>query len=709
MGPPSQTLPSLNFRQLAPLRSPNLPSSSHTSSYFTQQRNRSTSESVANDALRTLRNPPFLNLPEPPTMSTSSSSTKKGEVLPPLAAFGHTTSATLPFHADSSGRSAKQTLPTQSSHYHPYQQHQPSFQKSMTSSMFRSPPSSHSNQPPSSPRAYYPPMSPQSLHNVASPADHRFYSPASSQANDHSLQDSRESSLMDGDDSNARKLAKSHVPSACLNCKRAHLACDVSRPCRRCINLGKTDTCIDVQHKKRGRPRLRDREAAAVAAAAAEQAELATGSQDHSSGLPGQRLRGSFSSSSSGPTMKRSPRSDASTFLSPAADGSLFSSSAIKAPPSSTSMSSIGPRGRSVSSSISLWSQGARTGAVVAPHEYSDSPSTVTLILSTGLQCARCSIESQALLGFSPSDLLERSLFELVHPSEKQRLEQLWLSLIEPVGVKPQVVPANAETVMTLSPSILMAPAPGTVFMQETMRLRQRSGIFDFYSIRLHLGGGFGADLYQPQSLSRAYIVASLLKLGNDATHPDPNFLREGGWNKREDTRNFSTPQLRGRQGDGGEGGASYHGKKEPFSAEITSPPTRTGHFPPSSAPSRFDWQQLDSDNKPARAPQQQALKEEKHLHLHSAPPPPPYSRSIHRDEYSQNGASDAFHHLPPPQQDSRPRSTHDMDITPPSSAVRTTFDNTASAETTTKSGTGHMVAPSFSYSSRAERGGITC
>lgn len=30
------------------------------------------------------------------------------------------------------------------------------------------------------------------------------------------------------------------------------------RPCPRCVGLGKQDTCKDVQHKKRGRPRLRD-------------------------------------------------------------------------------------------------------------------------------------------------------------------------------------------------------------------------------------------------------------------------------------------------------------------------------------------------------------------------------------------------------------------------------------------------------------------
>ncbi|TGZ80859.1 hypothetical protein EX30DRAFT_364222 [Ascodesmis nigricans] len=56
----------------------------------------------------------------------------------------------------------------------------------------------------------------------------------------------------------ATKRPKSHVASACIHCKKAHLACDVSRPCARCVGLGKQDTCHDVQHKKRGRPRLRD-------------------------------------------------------------------------------------------------------------------------------------------------------------------------------------------------------------------------------------------------------------------------------------------------------------------------------------------------------------------------------------------------------------------------------------------------------------------
>ena len=45
-----------------------------------------------------------------------------------------------------------------------------------------------------------------------------------------------------------------HVRKACIHCKKAHLACDEARPCKRCVHLGKTD-CIDVEHKRRGRPR----------------------------------------------------------------------------------------------------------------------------------------------------------------------------------------------------------------------------------------------------------------------------------------------------------------------------------------------------------------------------------------------------------------------------------------------------------------------
>lgn len=43
-----------------------------------------------------------------------------------------------------------------------------------------------------------------------------------------------------------RTGAKANVSAACGPCKKAHLACDVQRPCKRCTNMGKEDMCEDV-------------------------------------------------------------------------------------------------------------------------------------------------------------------------------------------------------------------------------------------------------------------------------------------------------------------------------------------------------------------------------------------------------------------------------------------------------------------------------
>ena len=40
--------------------------------------------------------------------------------------------------------------------------------------------------------------------------------------------------------SRSGRRSKSHVANACGNCKRAHLSCDVQRPCNRCVSTGKT-------------------------------------------------------------------------------------------------------------------------------------------------------------------------------------------------------------------------------------------------------------------------------------------------------------------------------------------------------------------------------------------------------------------------------------------------------------------------------------
>lgn len=48
-----------------------------------------------------------------------------------------------------------------------------------------------------------------------------------------------------------------HISSACVHCKKKHLRCDSARPCARCVREDKCSSCVDVEHKKRGRPPLK--------------------------------------------------------------------------------------------------------------------------------------------------------------------------------------------------------------------------------------------------------------------------------------------------------------------------------------------------------------------------------------------------------------------------------------------------------------------
>lgn len=110
-----------------------------------------------------------------------------------------------------------------------------------------------------------PPMltynTPESISSVHGTPRQPYVSPAPSITLQHSEQQIRNTipeSNPQVTSPRSQRKTKGHVASACVPCKRAHLRCDAQRPCSRCITHGKEDACVDVQHKKRGRPRLRD-------------------------------------------------------------------------------------------------------------------------------------------------------------------------------------------------------------------------------------------------------------------------------------------------------------------------------------------------------------------------------------------------------------------------------------------------------------------
>lgn len=102
---------------------------------------------------------------------------------------------------------------------------------------------------------------PESVHSLHGTPRQPYVSPAPSITPQHSASQLRTAVPDPGTrvtSPRSQRKTKGHVASACVPCKKAHLRCDSQRPCSRCVTHGKEDTCVDVRHKKRGRPRLRD-------------------------------------------------------------------------------------------------------------------------------------------------------------------------------------------------------------------------------------------------------------------------------------------------------------------------------------------------------------------------------------------------------------------------------------------------------------------
>ncbi|RUS21292.1 hypothetical protein BC938DRAFT_475445 [Jimgerdemannia flammicorona] len=75
-----------------------------------------------------------------------------------------------------------------------------------------------------------------------------------STTSEHHLPVGTSSPITSGGDQTETSRPKVYVLKACVSCKASHVACDIGRPCQRCVRLNKADTCVDAERKKRGRP-----------------------------------------------------------------------------------------------------------------------------------------------------------------------------------------------------------------------------------------------------------------------------------------------------------------------------------------------------------------------------------------------------------------------------------------------------------------------
>ncbi|KAL7310741.1 hypothetical protein PS15m_010205 [Mucor circinelloides] len=264
-----------------------------------------------------------------------------------------------------------------------------------------------------------------------------------------------------------------HVPTACINCKKAHLACDLSRPCKRCSTLGKSDSCIDIKHKKRGRPKL-------TSIKKWQQATTLTVNKPYQSTPP-------ITSS----TLPSTP----TPFVPLHASPTLFSS-----PISSFKM----------------------TASREIPKEEQRSPKEMmTMFLSMDLCCARVSDESMQFLSTNPTQMGHCSFYDIIHPESSETLSRIHRILLDnchrhvtqPISFKP----ASSETFLTTSAAQLLSIANGSQTIKETLKFKSSVSLFE---CRFYLGGGFGGDLFVSNTLEQLYMVCLVTK--KPAVSPPP-------------------------------------------------------------------------------------------------------------------------------------------------------------------------------------------
>ncbi|KAF9417049.1 hypothetical protein BGZ94_010052 [Podila epigama] len=349
------------------------------------------------------------------------------------------------------------------------------------------------------------------------------------------------------------KPAKAHVPSACINCKKAHLACDLSRPCKRCISVGKDDTCRDVEHKKRGRPKLVDK---ALGAWGPSRKDL---SVETAAGLAKTRVKGKYTKSanykSSKKTLSVTPANPdhllISTTTTTHADAAHQQRhqhqhqqqqqqqqlSSPYTPHSNDHMPTVvyrTPQQEYRDRPLSIHSEPDHASHDQHDTYYPSPPTTkvkqtqelysrptgalATLFLTMDFICARVSDESQALWGFHPHDISHKALHSIVASEDQAKMSSLLRTIKDAVfyAASPNApqhlthfpfLDSSSPVFFQNRPGIMSSSAPGSSEYTDVVRVVCADGSSDLFNIRLYVGGGLGTDLSRGLNIEHAYVV----------------------------------------------------------------------------------------------------------------------------------------------------------------------------------------------------------
>ncbi|ORZ18570.1 hypothetical protein BCR42DRAFT_489916 [Absidia repens] len=341
-----------------------------------------------------------------------------------------------------------------------------------------------------------------------------------------------------------KKSIKPHVRTACINCKKAHLACDAERPCKRCISVGKTDSCYDIQHKKRGRPKLREKYASSLhngnnTALSSSPPSLYTSavtkkqvSRHHTNSISHFQPMLPLNL----PCSTSLPQSSSITNHNQLAHHHLISS-----PPSIDSLTPFLDMSPPPSSFI-------MTKPTTTKQEYDMTEALnepiMTIFLTTEMCCARASDETMDFIGYHPQELAHRSLYDFIsNPTDLHQIHQHLIQShrqalhnanegVSTSDSSPQIhnnSRSNNDYYHQMPPTTLLNIANGSKTFKMVLHFRTTDGKEQLaLNARLYFGGGLGADLCQPSSLDHLYIVCLLTKSPSSSKSFSPGLALSG-------------------------------------------------------------------------------------------------------------------------------------------------------------------------------------
>ncbi|KAG0151189.1 hypothetical protein CROQUDRAFT_86985 [Cronartium quercuum f. sp. fusiforme G11] len=271
----------------------------------------------------------------------------------------------------------------------------------------------------------------------------------------------------------AVNATRSTVSVACTNCRSAHLACSDVRPCRRCVQTGRSATCIDVE----------------------------VGRVIWFDGLIQLFYHFMGSRSRKKRSLESNPKTDVPVSGPIDSFPLAFHQPRKRGRPRASDMAALNMATTS-KHNLNTWS--------ASPSPSSRETDELVIIMSTSLRCALITMGVTQVLGHGSQSILEQPLSTFIHPEDKHEYARFSLGLLAYPGVASRPVPVSAARLHQASLNELLTPLPGAQVHMHTFRLRTLNNSWPSFRFESYLGGGFGAHPAEPDSLRLTYVVLKL-------------------------------------------------------------------------------------------------------------------------------------------------------------------------------------------------------